>query len=145
MIRRLALVASVCLLLLVAAVWALSYTTWGRTSLQPRTVVGFTRDDGEVWLSAGISDRRISFGVQAASGPVMESGPMRYYTVSWARGVRVPLWAVCTLIATACALLAYLERRARQRHRSASGCCIRCGYNLTGNVSGVCPECGERI
>ena len=23
--------------------------------------------------------------------------------------------------------------------------CARCGYNLTGNVSGVCPECGERI
>jgi hypothetical protein len=23
--------------------------------------------------------------------------------------------------------------------------CTRCGYNLTGNVSGVCPECGERI
>ena len=21
----------------------------------------------------------------------------------------------------------------------------RCGYDLTGNVSGVCPECGERI
>ncbi len=23
--------------------------------------------------------------------------------------------------------------------------CQFCGYNLTGNVSGVCPECGERI
>lgn len=23
--------------------------------------------------------------------------------------------------------------------------CRKCGYNLTGNVSGVCPECGERI
>jgi hypothetical protein len=22
--------------------------------------------------------------------------------------------------------------------------CLHCGYNLTGNVSGVCPECGER-
>jgi hypothetical protein len=22
------------------------------------------------------------------------------------------------------------------------GCCHKCGYNLTGNVSGVCPECG---
>lgn len=24
-------------------------------------------------------------------------------------------------------------------------CCTVCGYNLTGNVSGVCPECGEPI
>ena len=23
--------------------------------------------------------------------------------------------------------------------------CPKCGYNLTGNVSGICPECGERI
>lgn len=23
--------------------------------------------------------------------------------------------------------------------------CIECGYNLTGNVSGVCPECGTRM
>ena len=22
---------------------------------------------------------------------------------------------------------------------------LKCGYNLTGNVSGVCPECGEKI
>ena len=25
------------------------------------------------------------------------------------------------------------------------GHCQKCGYNLTGNVSGVCPECGEQI
>jgi hypothetical protein len=25
------------------------------------------------------------------------------------------------------------------------GRCRNCGYDLTGNVSGVCPECGERI
>ena len=23
--------------------------------------------------------------------------------------------------------------------------CVPCGYNLTGNVSGVCPECGTKI
>jgi hypothetical protein len=27
--------------------------------------------------------------------------------------------------------------------RLKSGECVHCGYNLTGNVSGVCPECGE--
>ena len=25
------------------------------------------------------------------------------------------------------------------------GHCQKCGYNLTGNVSGVCPECGEAV
>ena len=31
----------------------------------------------------------------------------------------------------------------RQHRRSHLAClCAACGYNLTGNVSGVCPECG---
>lgn len=25
------------------------------------------------------------------------------------------------------------------------GACSKCGYDLTGNVSGVCPECGQEI
>lgn len=29
--------------------------------------------------------------------------------------------------------------------RQRSGRCRACGYNLTGNVSGVCPECGAPI
>lgn len=29
-----------------------------------------------------------------------------------------------------------------RRRRQPPGCCIACGYNLTGNLSGVCPECG---
>jgi hypothetical protein len=29
--------------------------------------------------------------------------------------------------------------------RFLPGHCQKCGYNLTGNVSGVCPECGERV
>lgn len=33
----------------------------------------------------------------------------------------------------------------RDRHRVSSGCWCRCGYNLTGNVSGYCPECGAVV
>jgi hypothetical protein len=33
----------------------------------------------------------------------------------------------------------------RGRLRSANNCCLSCGYDLTGNISGVCPECGEKI
>jgi hypothetical protein len=25
------------------------------------------------------------------------------------------------------------------------GTCVNCGYELAGNVSGVCPECGARV
>jgi hypothetical protein len=30
----------------------------------------------------------------------------------------------------------------RVARRRAAGECLRCGYDLTGNVSGTCPECG---
>lgn len=33
-------------------------------------------------------------------------------------------------------------RAARRRLRVRRGCCGECGYDLTGNSSGVCPECG---
>ncbi len=29
--------------------------------------------------------------------------------------------------------------------RIPSGHCQKCGYDLTGNVSGVCPECGAKV
>jgi hypothetical protein len=35
-----------------------------------------------------------------------------------------------------------LERR---RNHELSRFCPACGYNLTGNTSGVCPECGAAI
>lgn len=46
-------------------------------------------------------------------------------------------------------IIRYLHRRgARQELRaklrkSGVPVCLKCGYNLTGNTTGVCPECGE--
>ncbi len=33
----------------------------------------------------------------------------------------------------------------RENYRRHHGLCVACGYNLTGNVSGVCPECGAAV
>jgi hypothetical protein len=51
----------------------------------------------------------------------------------------VPVWPLSLLFAALPA--ARLYRRLHRRH--PLGLCPRCGYNLTGNVSGVCPECGS--
>lgn len=60
-------------------------------------------------------------------------------TGPWSNGgeIVISLWApfVVALIPTA-----WLWHRDRRRVRP--GCCPRCGYNLTGNTSGVCSECG---
>jgi hypothetical protein len=44
--------------------------------------------------------------------------------------------------ATLIALPAGVARRLLARRRRPQGC-IHCGYDQTGNVSGVCPECGR--
>lgn len=38
-----------------------------------------------------------------------------------------------------------LFRFGRRWHRKRNGRCTDCGYSVMGNVSGVCPECGNQI
>ncbi|MGD8450305.1 MAG: hypothetical protein PVJ57_00675 [Phycisphaerae bacterium] len=49
----------------------------------------------------------------------------------------VPLWPIVLAMGAATGLLAFCARR-----RHPTGRCRACGYDLTGNVSGRCPECG---
>ncbi|MEW6251191.1 MAG: hypothetical protein AB1716_11125 [Planctomycetota bacterium] len=49
----------------------------------------------------------------------------------------LPLWNLALLTAAPGLLLLW-----RHRRRRVPGFCRKCGYNLTGNVSGRCPECG---
>jgi hypothetical protein len=57
-----------------------------------------------------------------------------------------PLGQILTLLIAAAGM--YLWCRLDRPHeirakRLAKGQCLACGYDLTRNVSGVCPECGE--
>lgn len=49
--------------------------------------------------------------------------------------VKCPYWFVICV----CSIL---PMRWMMLRRVPPGHCARCGYNLTGNTSGVCPECG---
>jgi hypothetical protein len=53
-----------------------------------------------------------------------------------------PAWFMCAVFATPAAW--WLTRRWPWGREDFSRC-PSCGYNLTGNVSGVCPECGTPI
>jgi hypothetical protein len=55
----------------------------------------------------------------------------------WA--VWIPFWIPSVIIGVPAAFLWYRDRRI------PPGRCQRCGYNLTGNVSGRCPECGTAV
>jgi hypothetical protein len=52
----------------------------------------------------------------------------------------LPLWMPLLIVAIPTTWLWWRDRRC-----IPSGHCRKCGYDLTGNVSGVCPECGEKV
>ena len=53
--------------------------------------------------------------------------------------VIVPLWIPFAMIAVPTGIVWYRGRRPPPGH------CRKCGYDLTGNISGICPECGTPI
>ena len=52
---------------------------------------------------------------------------------------------VTIVLAAACRLAASQRDRWERLFRPPPGHCQNCGYDLTGNVSGVCPECGTSV
>jgi hypothetical protein len=59
----------------------------------------------------------------------------------WA-AVTTPLWVIVALLLVHPAV-AFVLGPVRRRYRYQRNQCIRCGYDLKGNVSGRCPECGD--
>ena len=58
-----------------------------------------------------------------------------------------PIWELCVvfiLMSVCTVAFAFIGWRFAGRKRPV-GLCLRCGYNLTGNLTGVCPECGSPI
>jgi hypothetical protein len=58
--------------------------------------------------------------------------------------VQVPLWALVATFSCYPAIV-FLRGPLRRWRRQRRGMCAACGYDLTGNVSGVCPECGATV
>jgi hypothetical protein len=61
----------------------------------------------------------------------------------WSIWIGAPAWFVAPLLAIL--PLLWLRTFAKRAKRNKAGCCMACGYNLTGNISGLCPECGNKV
>jgi hypothetical protein len=133
---------------------------WVRSYLVHDTLLAFTARRG-----VGVHSTGGRFLVLDESGALAQHGP----GVSWRReedvvpygaAVRLalvhfeagrfgngrlfvfPQWPLVAALAVPAALVTHSRRR--REHRIAGGACPHCNYDLTGNVSGVCPECGHR-
>ena len=101
-------------------------------------------------LVVGFIQGRIGVGLQ--SGPnvgwVADRVEYRDHRLRWlpeiysdplSTVIVVPLWIPGVVALGSFWFLRWRRRRARPGH------CPTCEYDLTGNVSGVCPECGTAI
>jgi hypothetical protein len=58
------------------------------------------------------------------------------------RSFYMPFWFPLFLFA-AYPVIAFIRGPLTRRYRRKHGLCPHCGYNLTGNTTGICPECGK--
>jgi hypothetical protein len=71
----------------------------------------------------------------------------RYWVATGAGYWRQHLTLPCWMIGVACAVLPGLRliQQIRNARRASVGTCGHCSYDLTGNTSGICPECGTAV
>jgi hypothetical protein len=115
-------------------------------------VVLSREQNGRVYFSDGSSGSRLSrmrhvfvFG----RGTILECGVLKPLIVepgtSFAiTAIVLPLLPVAAISGLLPALAGIRFAIRRRRLRSPNNC-SECGYNLTGNMSGICPECGVAV
>jgi len=154
----------------VAGAWPRSYftdTTFSVTTRSISVCVRFVRGHVGLGLSHpedGFSETDVGFGLSSYSYPGM--GSDLEYLISdnpdghkWTLGglgfyfaresisggadwwIVLPGWFV-TLLAGIVSIGVARRRRPKSR---ATGRCSKCSYDLTGNQSGICPECGTPL
>jgi len=86
-----------------------------------------------------VDDFRWDIEWNISSGPLFLWFEYQPGTPTTASCFIIPLWLPLAMIGFPTILAWRRERPLPPDH------CQKCGYDLTGNVSGVCPECGEDI
>ena len=150
MIRWTLIGVSLVLTLAAGTVWAMTARgpqyVWGWPSnrnMSSETAWSVTVRDGGIQVHRGPSFLGCGTGLKTDRTAVAGFHYSRtYYGKAKERPVikdwRVPLWALVMLF-SAYPVVALRGNRARlRRRRRVRGLCEECGYDLTGNVSGVC-------
>ena len=94
--------------------------------------------------------RRTSPPVVTAEAAFMEDllrpVPKQFAGIAWSRNRISCRLEASLMLLTVLAIyptIALIRGPWRRHRRRKRGLCLKCGYNLAGNVSGVCPECGK--
>jgi hypothetical protein len=83
----------------------------------------------------GVLRRPVGEDVVEVPGPPLKQFNAEVTTLAF------PLWMPLLLLG-GYTLVTLFRSRIRRYRRRTGGRCSECGYDLFGNESGVCPECG---
>lgn len=97
-----------------------------------------TAGSAMTWATPGFEAFRVG-AFPITPGPKWRWLPMGVRSASLGTFIIIPLWIPTVLFTLA---FIYLNRKSRS---VKPGQCSKCEYDLTGNVSGTCPECGAHV
>lgn len=153
MIRKASLTLLSTLAVLTVLLWIRSHGNdcYGELIIGERFQLGVMAIGGTLQLTA-IDPRQANYGESCVSPVVGQRGwpkPIEFNSgMGWAGKdswqLIMRLW-VPFLVLGAWPFLSACRLAYRRLRRGTEPRCGQCGYNLTGNVSGVCPECGVGI
>lgn len=138
--------------LLVTLLWLLTIPTVGRFRIEVhrignRSIVSLSEGCLTLSRNAFAASQPGRWYAACVTGRPVNPSPMCFgfwrpfvRTDPRAQLIICPLWLTLLCCAVPTGLLWLLAHQ-----RAAVGCCPSCGYDLTGNVSGRCPECGNRV
>jgi hypothetical protein len=98
------------------------------------------------FLGPGNAVFTIESTIEVFTGQFAPTGIIAGYPGPYTR-VTIYYWVPACLLAMPL-ILTFLVRRRHKvmlRHRKSKGLCLACGYDLRGNSSERCPECGVEI
>lgn len=123
-----------CALLLL--VW---WLTAGNYVQYANRLAGFAACEGVIYVWLG--DRRCEchdeWTLGSSANVLIEKWPRIGHNSRGHMVACVQTWLMCLVVAAATGYLWWRRREFPPGH------CENCGYNLKGNLSGVCPECGR--
>ncbi len=132
-----------CLMAIVGVLWLVTLATYFFIPIGPRNAIAFAGGGAHWHWSEGLIPKPFEFrcGFWERGMPLANFGSSTSFWPKARQGHHsVPFWPLLFVLAVPTAALWVARPKPLP-----PGLCAKCSYDLTGNVSGVCPECGTAV
>ncbi len=133
-----------------------TWTLWAVSWLAPQHMAQVSQDSIHIY---NLGEGGLAFGIQRNKKLLSwENRYTKHVRIRWWFNItryrgqtayrRYDGWiylGTTTVVLATYPIIAFIRGPLRRLRRQRRGFCPTCRYDLTGNESGTCPECGERV